>query len=154
QKHAEWLSVLFFAFIIAVVFQQIATSLTEQGIATGGPYDNAAAYPKAIAILMGILLVPIALTIKSTAIGVTFAELKRPALMLVIFSLYLLGLGILGYHISTPLMLISVMMISGIRRPIELVLSGIGVSLLMSLCFESMLKVVLPGGMLGLHIAW
>ena len=43
RKHVELCVIIFFAFVIAVVFQQIFTSLAEQGIATGGPYDNAAA---------------------------------------------------------------------------------------------------------------
>ena len=56
RKHAEWLAALFFSVVIAIVFYEIATSMTEQGIASGGPYDNAAAYPRAVAIVIGALL--------------------------------------------------------------------------------------------------
>ena len=31
--------------VVVTVFWQIGTDLKEQGIASGGPYDNAAAYP-------------------------------------------------------------------------------------------------------------
>ena len=55
-RYLSWLVALFFAVIIALVFQQIATSMTEQGIASGGPYDNAASYPRAIAIIIGVLI--------------------------------------------------------------------------------------------------
>ena len=57
RQHAEWLVALFFSVVIAVVFYEIATSMTEQGIASGGPYDNAAAYPRAVAIVIGIFIV-------------------------------------------------------------------------------------------------
>ncbi|MGI9435573.1 MAG: tripartite tricarboxylate transporter TctB family protein, partial [Geminicoccaceae bacterium] len=57
RKHAEWLVALFFLGVIAIVFYEIATAMTEQGIASGGPYDNAAAYPRAVAIAIGILIV-------------------------------------------------------------------------------------------------
>ena len=56
KKHVELLAIIFFTIVVAVVFQQIFTSLTEQGIAAGGPYDNAAAYPRAVAILIGTLV--------------------------------------------------------------------------------------------------
>ena len=56
KKHAEYLVIIFFLMVIGIVFQQIATSMTEQGIASGTPYDNAAAYPRAVAILAGALL--------------------------------------------------------------------------------------------------
>lgn len=55
-KLADYLSILVFLLVIATVFQQIATSLTEQGIASGGPYDNAASYPRSLAIIICILL--------------------------------------------------------------------------------------------------
>ena len=56
KRHAEYLVVLFFIGVFAVVFQQIATSMAEQGIASGSPYDNAAAYPKAVTLFMAPLL--------------------------------------------------------------------------------------------------
>lgn len=56
RKFADYLSIVVFLLVIATVFQQIATSLTEQGIASGGPYDNAASYPRSLAIIIGLLL--------------------------------------------------------------------------------------------------
>ena len=56
KKQVETIAVVFLSMVVAVVFQQIYTSLAEQGISTGGPYDNAAAYPRGVAILMAFLL--------------------------------------------------------------------------------------------------
>ena len=57
RKSADYLCIIIFLLVIATVFQQIATSMTEQGIASGGPYDNAASYPRSLAIIIGFLLV-------------------------------------------------------------------------------------------------
>ena len=56
-KTLQWMVYGFLAIIVAIVFQQVYTSMTEQGIASGGPYNNGAAYPRAIAITIGVLLV-------------------------------------------------------------------------------------------------
>ncbi len=159
KKHAEWLVIAFFLALIATVFQQIATSMTEQGIATGGPYDNAAAYPRSVAILMGCLLVVLVIFNRllgqpGANEGLSFADLRRPALLLVIFAVYLAALGTLGYHIATPLMLMAVMILGGLRRPLEIILVSLGVSLLLAFMFEVFLKIVLPGGMFALNIPW
>lgn len=159
KKLAEWLVVGFFVVLIATVFQQIATSMTEQGIASGGPYDNAAAYPRSVAILIGcLLLLMLVLNRWRVASGpddsLSLADVRRPAMLLVIFSVYLGALGYLGYHLSTPPMLMSVMVLGGLRRPFEIVLVGLGVSLMLAFMFEVFLKIVLPGGIFALNIPW
>lgn len=69
KRKSEWLAIAFFAVLVALVFQQIATSMNEQGIASGGPYDNAASYPRSIAIFLGAMLLVQVITLL----------LKRPA---------------------------------------------------------------------------
>ena len=46
----------FFLAVIVTAFWQIETDFKEQGIASGGPYDNAASFPWAIAVIIGVLL--------------------------------------------------------------------------------------------------
>ena len=41
-KTLQWMVYGFLAIIVAIVFQQVYTSMTEQGIASGGPYNNGA----------------------------------------------------------------------------------------------------------------
>ena len=160
QRHVAWLAIVFFAALIAVVFHQINTDMVEQGIASGTPYDNAAAYPKAVAILIGILIAlqaAIQLLARNangedTAFGI--ARLRRPALLLVIFAAYLYALGVLGYHLSTPLMIVAVMLLCGMRKPFELAIGGLGISFALAFFFEVYLKIVLPPGLFGLAISW
>lgn len=159
RRHAEWLVIAFFVVLIATVFQQISTSMTEQGIASGGPYDNAAAYPRAVAILIGCLLAML------IAVGwlprrheetehLALNKIRRPAGLLAIFAVYLWSLGHFGYHISTPPMLMAIMFLGGLRRPLELVAVAVGVSFFLAFVFEVFLKIVLPGGIFGLNIPW
>ena len=46
----------FFLAVIVTVFWQIETDFKEQGIAGGGPYDNAASFPRTIAIFVGLFV--------------------------------------------------------------------------------------------------
>ncbi|MHA1567557.1 MAG: tripartite tricarboxylate transporter TctB family protein [Alphaproteobacteria bacterium] len=160
RKHAEWLVVLFFVGVVAVVFQQIHTSMAEQGIASGSPYDNAAAFPRAVAILIGMLVVALLVSRRligrpaDGAVGFSFTELRRPVLLLVVFGVYLATLKILGYHLATPAMIMAVMVLCGVRKPIELALVGVGISLVLAFFFEGFLNIVLPGGLFRLNISW
>ena len=93
QAFADWLVIVGFVALIALVFQQIYTSMTEQGIASGGPYDNAAAYPRAVAILIGIMLLGqcIVQLMKSNKVSrseiLNIRPLVRPFMLLMIFGL-------------------------------------------------------------------
>jgi putative tricarboxylic transport membrane protein len=160
RNHAEWLVILLFVGLIAIVFQQISTSMTEQGIASGSPYDNAAAYPRAVALLMGALLlciVAIGQVVSKSGAPVPSLEtssLRRPVILLLVFAAYLGGLGTLGYHLTTPLLIMAILLISGIRNKWEIVLFGFGVSLFLAFMFEVFLNIVFPGGIFGLNIPW
>lgn len=161
KKHAEWLTAVLFLCVVALVFQQIATDMTDQGIASGGPYDNAAAYPQIIAIVLGVLtlaqagvqlLAPDDPSDEKT--GATPRQLMRPAALVIIFAAYLGALGYVGYHIATPVMLAVLMMLCGIRRPLAIVVPAVLISVAFAYVFEAWLKIVLPGGFLNLNIAW
>jgi len=160
KKHIEWLAIIFFLVVVSVIFQQIYTSLTEQGIASGGPYDNAAAYPRAVAILIGMLVVvQFAITFLTgerprdqQTTGIT--SLARPCGLLVIFAAYLGVLGYLGYHLTTTPMIIAVMLLCGMRRLPMIAVSAILISFVLAFLFEKFLNVVLPGGTFGLNIPW
>ena len=161
KRHLTWLSILFFAAVIAVVFQQIHTSMTEQGIASGGPYDNAAAYPRAVAVIIGVLLL---LQLAAswlwadkgsrTEEGIALSSLGRPLAMLAVFGVYLGVLGWLGYHLATPPMIVAIMYVAGMRKAGLMVLAALAMSLCFAFLFEFFLKIVLPGGVFGLNIPW
>lgn len=161
RKHVTWLIVLFFVAIIAVVFQQILTSMTEQGIATGGPYDNAAAYPKAIAVLIGFLIALQAVVSLLNPEGLvdveeefSISELTRPIGLLLIFGTYLALLGLLGYHLTTAPMILGIMVLCGMRLSVSTAIKSLLIAFALAYAFEAYLKVVLPGGIFGLNIPW
>ena len=157
KKHAEYLVIIFFLMVIGIVFQQIATSMTEQGIASGTPYDNAAAYPRAVAILAGALLFVAGLNTwreRKIPTPVSISQMRRPAGLIVIFSIYLLGLGTLGYHLSTTPMLMSLLWVAGYTRLVWALIYSVCLSFGAAFLFEVFLNIVLPGGILRLNIAW
>lgn len=160
NKQVNWLVIVFFAIIIAVVFQQIHTSMTEQGIATGGPYDNAAAYPRAIAIIIGALLVlQSAVNVfqgrsASAETSLTLKQAQRPMALLGIFALYLGLLGVLGYHLTTTPMIIALLLVCGARTSLHAIVTALLIAFALAYFFEAHLKVVLPGGIFGLNIPW
>lgn len=160
NKQVNWLVIVFFAIIIAVVFQQIYTSMTEQGIATGGPYDNAAAYPRAIAVIIGLLLLLQAVANRlsgnsaDTAADFPIERVYRPLALLGTFALYLGLLGVLGYHLTTTPMLFALLLVCGARPSLHTIVIAIVVAFALAYFFEAHLKVVLPGGIYGLNIPW
>lgn len=161
RKHLHWLVVVFFVAIVAVVFQQIYTSMMEQGIASGGPYDNAAAYPKLVAVLILIMLVlQTVLAVFGPSSGasanevVEFGELKRPVALLAVFAIYLGLLGYLGYHLMTTPLVFAIMVLCGMQFAFSTFGIALIISFVLAFAFEVFLKVVLPGGIFGLNIPW
>lgn len=158
-RFAEWVALAFFGALVALVFQQVATSMSEQGIASGGPYDNAASYPRGIAVFMAVLgavqLIR-AWLLKNNVrqAPVPIAGMQRSAGLLVIFAIYLGCLNWIGYHLATTPMAAAVMWLCGLRN----VLKAFGIAFVMAFClafaFEKILNVVLPGGVFGLNIPW
>ncbi len=132
--------------------------MSEQGIASGGPYDNAATFPKSVAIsIAGLLLVQVAIVLLDrTPAGdrVAFAALRRPVAMLLVFAAYLAALTPLGYHLTTAPMILAVMGICGVRSVGTLLGAALAVAFVAAFVFEKFLSVVLPGGMFALHMPW
>ncbi|MDE0112961.1 MAG: tripartite tricarboxylate transporter TctB family protein [Albidovulum sp.] len=159
--HLSWAVAAFFASIIAVVFHQISTTMTEQGIASGGPYNNAAAYPRAVAVTIAFLVA--AQLVVEFATGrnadpalpcARLRDLKRPALLLVSFAVYLNLLPELGYHLTTAPLICSILWTCGERKPAKLLITSLAMAFIAAFFFEKVLNVVLPGGYFGLNIAW
>ena len=170
SRTLNFIALGFLLAVIVTVFWQIGTDLKEQGIASGGPYDNAAAYPSAIATLIGTLVVVQLLIIsfsvelrqmtsdnKTTNSVETFvktAGLKRPFFLLVIFSIYLGTLQYFGYHLTTTPMVVAIMLLCGMRNYITIFVSAVSISIVLAFLFENFLNVVLPGGIFQLNIPW
>ena len=141
---------IFFAAVPVVIFQQAATNLAAQGVAGGGPLDNAAIFPRIIAwILAGLAVVNILrisgglVTAPSPLTTTPTTRLALTATLL--FVAYLVALPYIGYHLLTPLLLAVLMRLFGLGWTASVV-AAIGFSLGVAAVFEGLLNVVLPVG--------
>tara|TARA_A100001011_G_scaffold350800_1_gene390351 strand:+ start:173 stop:664 length:492 start_codon:yes stop_codon:yes gene_type:complete len=160
---SRFLSVLalgFFVAVIIVVIWQIETNFKEQGIASGGPYDNAAAFPTAVIFVIGFLVViQGALDFIGTKSSAKLkipprSALMRAGIMLFIFAVYLSALETIGYHLATSPMIFSIMWICGMRNITMLICAAVFVSTSFAFVFEVFLNVVLPLGIWTIFIPW
>jgi hypothetical protein len=161
QSKIEWFLLSFMLLIVAVVFWQIYTVMVPAGIASGGPYDNAASYPRVLAVILG-LLTALRLSVKivqnegraPSGGTFSFSSIRFPVLLLSIFGIYLMGLGFLGYHLMTAPFLVAVLFLTGERKWFQMLVFGVLSSLAVAFVFEVLLKIVLPGGIFRINIPW
>lgn len=148
RNFAETLFILLLVGAILLVFYDVNTSMVEQGIAKGDAYQNAAAYPIVLSI---ILILCISLVICRNLI---FRNIEKTNLifdlkhiqLFIIFCIYLIFLDMIGYHLLTPILLFITSFIYGERNWFITIIYSIIISLLIALIFEELLNVVLPVG--------
>ena len=148
RNFAETLFILLLVGAILLVFYDVNTSMLEQGIAKGDAYQNAAAYPIVLSI---ILILCISLVIFRKLI---FRNIEKTNLifdlkhiqLFIIFCIYLIFLDMVGYHLLTPILLFITSFIYGERNWFITIIYSIIISLLIALIFEELLNVVLPVG--------
>ena len=162
QSKIEWFLLSFMFLIVAVVFWQIYAVMVPAGIASGGPYDNAASYPRVLAVILG-LLTAVRLAVKSIQSKRSMTEthdkgvkpsIRTSVLLLLIFAFYLMGLGFLGYHLTTAPFLVVLLYLVGERKWPLMLSFGVISSLAVAFVFEVLLKIVLPGGIFRINIPW
>ena len=161
RDHAEWLALAFFMILVGVVFHQAGTDLVEQGIAGGDAFHNAAFYPRAVAVLIAgaviVRMVTLTAEIRNApgaAAARQISDLLRPALLVLLFGLYVYLLGVLGYHLVTAPFIALIMILCDDRKPVQTVTFSLAVAFLIAFLFEKYLKIVLPGGVFSLNIPW
>ena len=151
KTHAyDWIVWALFLALPLVIFWQAATSLEEQGVASGGPMENAAQFPRLIAwILLGLAAVNgVRIALGRIAEPSPLAPTPTTRLALVVtaaFVVYLLVLPWLGYHLATPVLMAGTMMLLGLSVPVSIA-GGIALSLTVAAVFQGLLNVVLPVG--------
>lgn len=146
----DWIAWLLFAAIPAVIFWQSATSLAEQGAASGGPMQNAALYPRILATAMTVLVmlqaVRLALGRVRQASPLQGTETTRLALLISgVFVLYLVALPYAGFHITTPPFCFAMFLLLGLRVPAAL-FGAVVLWVATAYVFEGLLNVILPVG--------
>ncbi|WP_319533018.1 tripartite tricarboxylate transporter TctB family protein [uncultured Cohaesibacter sp.] len=157
KKYAyDWIACLFFLTVPIVMLYQIETSLVEQGVAGGGPMQNAAIFPRIVAwILIGlaglnVLRVLFGKVSHFSPIDATETT-GRALIATAIFIVYLITLPILGYHIMTILLLAVLFRLLGLSV-IACVVGAVAASLGVAYVFEGLLNVVLPVGILEIVV--
>jgi putative tricarboxylic transport membrane protein len=152
----DWIAWAIFAAIPATIFWQSATSLAEQGAASGGPMENAALFPRIVASIMVVLVAVLALRLFLGRVQqkspLEAAEGTRLALVATgFFTVYLVVLPYAGFHLATPVLCFLLFWLLGIG-PIAAIAGGIGLSLATAFVFEGLLNVVLPVGVLNITL--
>ena len=161
RNHVEWLSLVFFLSLVAIVFQQINTDLVKQGIAGGDPFHNAAFYPRSVALLIigAVLIRTVTLTLEIRREELEnqsrqVSELVRPVQLVCLFGAYLFLLDVIGYHLTTTPFIAMVMIICGDKKPLQTALFSISCAFLIAFLFEKYLNIVLPVGIFSINIPW
>lgn len=152
----DWLVWALFIALPLVIFWQSATSLEAQGVAQGGPMENAALFPRMIAWLLLGLLALNGLRLATGQVAQTSpiaaTELTRMALIVTgCFVLYLLALPLLGYHLLTPVLMALLLQLFGLSLLPSLA-GGVAMSLIVAAVFQGLLNVVLPVGIFEITV--
>jgi putative tricarboxylic transport membrane protein len=152
----DWIAWAMFAAIPVLIFWQSATSLTEQGVASGGPMQNAALFPRIIAFAMTLLVAVLGLRLVLGRVRrpspLHAAEGTRLALAATaLFFVYLIVLPRAGFHLATPVLGFLMFWLLGIR-PLAALAGGTALSLVTAFVFEGLLNVVLPVGVFNIAL--
>ncbi|SNY92372.1 Tripartite tricarboxylate transporter TctB family protein [Cohaesibacter sp. ES.047] len=165
----HWIVLLTMFGIVGLVFQQIATSLTEQGVASGDALFNAALFPRYVALVMAGLGVIIALQMLIAGVPedeevaqdemLDVPEPKRRLRFqeIIIFALvllYLLALEPLGFHLTSVLVIGAMFYVLDARPWYRAFLASVALTLISSFIFEGLLKIVLPLGYFSFSIPY
>jgi hypothetical protein len=162
----ELLMAAAFLGLAGLIFQQTRTVFAEAGAAEGGAMENAAMYPEFLAAALVILaLLQIVRTLWGVRAAVATAadahvahlsqrdrrrHLIRALVCFAAFTVYLLVLRVVGYHLATPVLMAVLYVTLGVRNPLVAAVLGVATSLVMSLFFELGLNVILPVGRFGI----
>lgn len=152
----DWIVWSLFLALPLVIFWQTATSLEEQGVASGGPMQNSALFPRMIAwLLLGLTAINgFRLLAGRVAQPSFFEPTQTTRLALIVtayFIVYLLGLPYLGYHILTPILMTILLRLFGLMRRLS-IFGGFTLSLAVAAVFQGLLNVGLPVGIFKISI--
>jgi len=149
----------FLSFLSAVpvfVFYDIGTRFAERGVNTGSAENNAAMYPRLVAILLaGLLTIQLFRTVRSRSdaehpraarIGAMFKTHKRAIAVFTIFLIYLWAFRWFGFLYSTPFFLALTQFALGVRNPLMVGAYALGVTAAVYYSFSELLNLALPAG--------
>lgn len=158
-----------FVLVGGYVLFEIGTTFVALGIASGGGRDNAALFP---GILASLLLLVAATHVASRLVKARrgngqatqhavvdvieytrapgSGKLQLALLALLVF--YLVLLEFVGYLVTTPLALMAMFRLLGVRRPVVNVVISLVTTLLVWLLFSELMRIPMPPGRFGLYL--
>lgn len=147
------------AAICGLALHETATSLVEQGNASGSPIQNAALYPKLLAYLLIALLLAQAISdlraTRARDTGMPAASVRQRNQIIaaaVAIVLYLAALPIAGFVLATPLFVFALLFVLGDRSLITLIGLPVAVSAGCLVAFQGVFNVNLPRGVFGIAV--
>jgi hypothetical protein len=154
NKIGQLAFILILAAVPVYIFSDIATRFAAAGVNTGSAENNAAMYPRLIAILMtGLLVVQAVRTLRlppednaGPALSVFIKKNARAIVVFFIFLAYLWAFRWFGFIYSTPVFLLLTQISLGYRSIIGLVAYPVGVTAGVFFVFAKILNLALPAG--------
>ncbi len=146
--------IIILAAIPVFVFYDIGTRFAAEGVDTGSAENNAAMYPRLVAVLMAVLL---AIQAFRTFTHISEDELwpginefvrvhGRAITAFFLFLFYIWGFRWFGFVYSTPIFLFLTQLVLGYRNPVGLVVYSGGVTAAVYYAFAKILNLALPAG--------
>ena len=142
-----------------LVLYEAATSLAEQGYASGTPISNAALYPRLLAaLLLGLVALQVVSDLRGTgpvADGEAAAapgQATRTVAVALGMVAYVALLPALGFLIATPILVLALMLLLGDRRPATLVALPPAITAGCLAVFQGLFNVNLPRGLFGIAL--
>lgn len=144
------------AAVPAFVFYDIGTRFAAEGVASGSAENNAAMYPRLVAIVMaGLIAVQLLRTVLGRphssqplrlAIGDLVSKYWRTTALFVLFLAYIWAFRWFGFVYSSLVFLALAQAILGRRNPLKIALYAGGVTAVIWLAFAQLLNLALPSG--------
>ena len=156
RKYGQLAFLLLLTLIPAYVFYDIATRFTAEGVVGGSAENNAAMFPRLVAILLlGLIVLQAARTFLEKQDGTAqWLHPSRAALrpylpavaVFVLFLLYIAAFRWFGFVYSTPVFLVLVQLALGYRNALVIPIFALGVTGAVWVAFAKLLNLVLPAG--------
>lgn len=153
------LPVVLLALVCGLVFYEAATTLTEQGFASGTPISNAALYPR---LLAGLLLFLLSLQLITDLRGkagaapsdapATHGTSTQTVLSGMAIVAYVVLLPVLGFILATPILVLGILVLLGDRQVATLIGVPIAMTAGCMLVFQGLFNVNLPRGLFGIAL--
>jgi len=156
---SQHLPALFLAVLCGLVFFETATTLTEQGYASGTPISNAALYPRLLAgLLLFLLSLQVLSDVRAKGPSVTAeapsapGQARQTAYVALGIIAYIALLPALGFLVATPIFVMALMLMLGDRNLTTLIGVPLGITVGCMAVFQGLFNVNLPRGVLGIAL--